>query len=132
MSTPSGALLVMAVLHPVAGDRAGLALGGRTPQRAALRPIVLGVGIAAAIAHAYLQSGDALVYLLVNVMLLGVQTSFTPTVHWPLFPALGWGIGLAFHGMAVFLAAPGAALRERMVAEELRNLEARRDAARQR
>ena len=74
----------------------------------------------------------ALVYLLVNVMLLGVQTSFTPTVHWPLFPALGWGIGLAFHGMAVFLAAPGAALRERMVAEELRNLEARRDAARQR
>ena len=63
-TTPGGLLLVMAVLVPFVGVLAGLVLGGRNPQRVALLTIVLGVGIAAAIADAYLRSGDALVYLL--------------------------------------------------------------------
>ena len=38
--------------------------------------------------------------------------------HWAVFPALGWGIGLAIHGMVVFFLAGGSNLHERMVQAE--------------
>ena len=63
-TTPGGLLLVLAVLVPFVGVLAGLALGGRNPQRVALVTLALGLGIAVAIADAYLRSGDAVVYLL--------------------------------------------------------------------
>ncbi len=63
-TTPGGLLLAMAVLVPFVGVLAGLVLGGRNPQRVALLTLVLGLGIAVAIADAYLRSGEALVYLL--------------------------------------------------------------------
>ena len=38
--------------------------------------------------------------------------------HWAVFPALGWGIGLAIHGVVVFFLAGGSNLHERMVQAE--------------
>lgn len=66
-----------------------------------------------------------LIYVLVNLVLAAIQQYATPGVGWALFPALGWGLGLAIHGIAVFFASTGAALRERIVAAELRRLRAR-------
>ncbi len=63
-TTPGGLLLALAVLVPFIGVLAGLALGGRNPQRVAWVTIVVGLGIAAAIAEHFLRSGDAVVYLL--------------------------------------------------------------------
>ena len=63
-TTPGGLLLVLAVLVPFVGVIAGLVLGGRNPQRIALLTLVLGLGIALAIADTYLRSGSAVVYLL--------------------------------------------------------------------
>jgi len=63
-TTPGGLLLVLAVLVPFVGVLAGLVLGGRNPQRIALLTLVAGLGIALAIADAYLRSGTAVVYLL--------------------------------------------------------------------
>jgi hypothetical protein len=37
---------------------------------------------------------------------------------------MGWGLGLAFHGLAVFFLGSGSSLRQRMVAHERRVLEA--------
>ncbi len=67
----------------------------------------------------------AAVYVSVNLLLIAVQSAATPQFHWALFPAAGWGLGLAMHGIAVFFASPGSTLRERMVAAERRRLEAR-------
>jgi hypothetical protein len=44
--------------------------------------------------------------------------------HWAVFPALGWGIGLAIHGMVVFFLAGGSNLHERMVQAERDRLSA--------
>lgn len=33
---------------------------------------------------------------------------------------MGWGIGLLFHGFAVFLHTPGAAWKERMIENEMK------------
>lgn len=39
---------------------------------------------------------------------------------WPVYPALGWGLGLFMHGMAVFVA--GSAWREQWVEREHQRL----------
>lgn len=64
VTTPGGLLLPLAVLVPFVGMVAGLVLGGRSAQRAAMATIVAGVAIALGIAQSMLQSGDALVYVL--------------------------------------------------------------------
>lgn len=64
-------------------------------------------------------------YVLVNAGLIAVATLRSDGAHWPLFPALGWGIGLAIHGLAVFFSTSG--VRDRMIERERRRL-AERDA----
>jgi multicomponent Na+:H+ antiporter subunit D len=63
-TTSGGLLLVLAVLGPFVGVLAGLVLGGRNPQRVALLTVVVGIGIALAIANTWLTSGSPVVYLL--------------------------------------------------------------------
>jgi predicted membrane channel-forming protein YqfA (hemolysin III family) len=65
----------------------------------------------------------ATVYVLVNALLLTL--SLTSGRHWALYPLLGWGLGLALHGIAVWALAPGNALMERMVARERAHLQGR-------
>ena len=62
----------------------------------------------------------ATVYVLVNAGLIAVAMFRTGGSHWPLFPALGWGIGLAIHGLAVFFSTSG--VRDRLVERERRRL----------
>ena len=48
--------------------------------------------------------------------------------HLPVAAALGWGLGLAIHGLRVFVAGKGSALRERLVDAERERLSASRRA----
>ncbi|RZJ53082.1 MAG: 2TM domain-containing protein [Acidovorax sp.] len=64
----------------------------------------------------YMHAG---VYLLVNLLL--VTLSATSGRHWAVYPALGWGLGLAIHGMVVFVVS-GSGLHERMVQAERNRL----------
>ena len=58
----------------------------------------------------------ATVYVCVNAALaLIALASGKP---WHAYPLLGWGLGLALHGAAVWLAGPGATLRQRLIARE--------------
>lgn len=65
----------------------------------------------------------ATVYVAVNGFLALVQSQATPQHAWALWPAAGWGLGLAIHAAMVLLGASG--MRERMEAEELRKLNSR-------
>lgn len=65
----------------------------------------------------------ATVYVAVNAFLALVQSQTTPQYAWALWPAAGWGLGLAIHAAVVLLGQSG--LRERMEADELRKLESR-------
>jgi hypothetical protein len=64
-----------------------------------------------------------LVYLLVNAGLLAINLLTTPGQLWFFWPMIGWGIGLAAHGTAVF--AGGGDMRERAIEAELRRLRER-------
>jgi 2TM domain len=67
----------------------------------------------------------AFVFTIVNLGLLAL--SVASGKNWAIFPALGWGLGLAIHGLVVFTFLPGNGLRERMVQREREQLTAQRD-----
>ena len=67
----------------------------------------------------------AMLYLLVNAALMGL--SLATGRHWAIFPALGWGLGLAMHGVGVWLALGGGGLRQRLIEQERARLTAQRD-----
>ena len=66
------------------------------------------------------------VFIAVNALLFVLNQRTTPGVSWFAFPLGGWAIGLSMHGLAVYLS--GSGLRERLIEDELRKLESRRDA----
>lgn len=59
------------------------------------------------------------VYLLVNSGLVLLNYVNNPGHPWAMGPILGWGIGLLFHGLAVFMHASGAKWKRRMIEQEL-------------
>jgi len=67
----------------------------------------------------------ATVFIAVNLML--ALLSAMSDRHWAVYPAFGWGIGLAIHGAVVFLLTGGAGLHERLVQQERNRLQLQRD-----
>ena len=58
----------------------------------------------------------AFVYVAVNLMLVLLST--VSGKNWAIFPALGWGLGLAIHGLVVFRVTGGTGLHARLVQRE--------------
>lgn len=58
----------------------------------------------------------ALVYLVVNTGLAALAISHGR--HWAIYPALGWGLGLLLHGLAVWIGLGGGGLQDRLVEQE--------------
>jgi hypothetical protein len=65
----------------------------------------------------------ASVYIAVNLLLATLAAASGKT--WAIYPALGWGIGLAIHGAVMFVLAGG--LHERLVERERQRLALQRD-----
>jgi hypothetical protein len=61
----------------------------------------------------------ASVYVIVNLLLMAIALSNGQA--WFIYPALGWGVGLAAHGIAVFMLS-GSGLQESLVERERRKL----------
>ncbi|RYF38603.1 MAG: 2TM domain-containing protein [Comamonadaceae bacterium] len=68
----------------------------------------------------------AAVYVLVNLFLFAISRYAYGHRPWSVFPLFGWGLGLAFHGIAVFVLGNGGGLRERMVRREREKLQRER------
>ncbi|MCK9513202.1 MAG: 2TM domain-containing protein [Pigmentiphaga sp.] len=67
----------------------------------------------------------AAIYVIVNLGLFSL--AFHQGRDWAIYPALGWGLGLAIHGVAVWLHGPDGRWRERLVARERQALQRRHD-----
>lgn len=67
----------------------------------------------------------ATVYIAVNLLLAAL--SAMGEKNWAVFPALGWGLGLAIHGFVVFVATGGGGLHARLVQQERERLALQRD-----
>lgn len=63
----------------------------------------------------------ATIYVLVNLMLLAMSLSMGR--GWAVFPLLGWGFGLAVHGVVVFFLTGNGSLHQKLVERERLNLQ---------
>ena len=66
-----------------------------------------------------------LVFVLVNAGLYAINT-INGGMRWHVWPLGWWGLGLAIHGIVTFIGLRGDGLRERMIADEVERLKARR------
>ena len=65
----------------------------------------------------------ALVYLVVNGAMFMASVYGLRQRPWTIYPAMGWGLGLALHGIAVFVLGAGSNLREGMVQKDRERLQ---------
>ena len=72
----------------------------------------------------------ALVYVLVNLFIFAISSQGFGTRPWSVYPLLGWGLGLALHGVSVFVLGRGSGLRQRMVEKERERLMREQDGSR--
>ena len=62
----------------------------------------------------------AAVYVAVNLYIFAMSQYAFGSRHWSVFPLLGWGLGLALHGVSVFVLGNG--LRDRLERKEREKL----------
>jgi 2TM domain len=63
----------------------------------------------------------ALMFVLVNAGLFAIN-AVTGEPRWAHFPLLGWGVGLAIHGIVTFIGLQGEGVRQSMVKREIEQL----------
>ena len=63
------------------------------------------------------------VYILVNGLLIAINLITSPGTYWFMWTLIGWGIGVLFHGLGVFVFGEGTAIRERMIDAEMKKEE---------
>ncbi len=62
------------------------------------------------------------VYIIVNALLILINL-FSSSQHlWFQWPLLGWGIGLFFHGLNVFIFFDGTKFKEKLIQSELKKM----------
>ncbi len=59
------------------------------------------------------------VYIVVNLLLMTINLVTSSSHLWFIWPLMGWGIGLIFHGLGVVLFNGGMNIKERMIRREL-------------
>ena len=60
------------------------------------------------------------VYIVVNGLLIIINMSTSPKYLWFIWPLIGWGIGVIFHGLGVFFLTSGAGIKERFIEKEMK------------
>lgn len=70
----------------------------------------------------------AFFFAIVNLVLLALSSLGFGSRPWSVFPVLGWGLGLALHGVSVFVLGSGNGLREHLVQKERERLQRGHDA----
>lgn len=67
------------------------------------------------------------VYLVVNLLLIFINVTTSTQYLWFKWPLIGWGIGLFFHALGVFVFSQGLAFKERMIEREMKKEALKKD-----
>ena len=61
-------------------------------------------------------------YVTVNILLVTINLVTSPGYLWSLWPLLGWGIGIVFHGLATYAFGERSPIMKRMIEKEIQSL----------
>jgi hypothetical protein len=61
-----------------------------------------------------------LAYIVISIFLIFVNLSTSPQYFWFKWPLIGWGIGLFFHALGVFVLYGRSAIKEKMIEKEMK------------
>ncbi|MCP4632514.1 MAG: 2TM domain-containing protein [candidate division Zixibacteria bacterium] len=59
-------------------------------------------------------------YIVISIFLIIINYSTSSQYLWFKWPLIGWGIGVLFHGLGVFVFSGGSAIAERMIEKEMK------------
>jgi hypothetical protein len=59
------------------------------------------------------------VYVAVNILLVVLNLQYSPHYLWFPWPLFGWGIGICFHALGIFVFPSGSPIKERMIQREM-------------
>ena len=59
------------------------------------------------------------VYILVNCLLIVINLSTSSQYLWFKWPLIGWGIGVIFHALGVFIFTGGSIIKEHLIQKEM-------------
>lgn len=68
-----------------------------------------------------------MVYVLVNLFLFLTSELAFGSRRWSVYPMLGWGLGVALHGISVFVMGSSSGFRDRLVQQEREELQRQQD-----
>jgi hypothetical protein len=60
------------------------------------------------------------VYVGVNILLIVINLLTSSQYLWFKWPLIGWGIGVLFHALGVFVFSGGSAIKEQMIQKEMK------------
>lgn len=60
------------------------------------------------------------VYIVVNILLIIINLGTSPQYLWFIWPLIGWGIGVIFHGIDVFCLTGATGIKERLIEKEMK------------
>ena len=60
------------------------------------------------------------VYIVVNSLLIIINISTSSQYLWFKWPLIGWGIGVIFHALGVFVLSGGSIIKERLIEREMK------------
>jgi hypothetical protein len=60
------------------------------------------------------------IYIVVNILLIIINFSTSTQYLWFKWPLIGWGIGVLFHALGVFVFSGGSVIKERLIEKEMK------------
>ena len=60
------------------------------------------------------------VYVVVNILLIIINLNTSTQYFWFKWPLIGWGIGVLFHALGVFVFSGGSAIKEQLIEKEMK------------
>jgi uncharacterized oligopeptide transporter (OPT) family protein len=66
-------------------------------------------------------------YVVINILLIIINLSTSPQYLWFKWPLIGWGVGIFFHALGVFVFSGGSVLKEWMIEKEMKKEAKRRN-----
>ncbi len=60
------------------------------------------------------------IYIAVNVLLVIINLTTSSSYLWFIWPLMGWGIGVFFHALLVFIFSGGLGIKEQMIEKEMK------------